>query len=194
MKPKMDTPEISDMQDRQWLTALSSDDMQAFGALYDKYHKSLYGFALYLSKNSDEAEDLVQNVFVSVWEARKSIDADKPFSSYLFSIARNRFYDMLRHKVVETHYIQYIQHHRDCVSESDCIEQYLEEKELNATVNELLSRIPERRRLIFKMSRDLKLSYKQIAQKLQISENTVDTQIRNVLRFLRKELFFSRPL
>jgi RNA polymerase sigma-70 factor (ECF subfamily) len=189
----MNIPETKNCtQDRQWLIALSAGDMKAFGALYDKYHKSLYGFALYLSKNSDKAEDLVQNVFISVWEVRKSIDANKPFRPYLLIIARNRFYDMLRHKIAETHYIQYLLQQYDNVPEYSYLEQRLEEKELCDRINILLSRVPKRRRLIFKMSREAKLTYKQIAQKLQISENTVDTQIRNVLRFLRKELCFCR--
>jgi RNA polymerase sigma-70 factor (ECF subfamily) len=185
----MNRQETNDTQrERQLLIALSSGDMKAFDALYDKYHKSLYGFALRLSKDSDEAEDLVQSVFVSVWELRESIDVEKSFRSYLFSIARNRFYDILRHKVAENRYIHYILQQYAYSSEPNYIEQHLEEKEFSTLINTLLDRVPERRRLIFKMSREAKLSYKQIAQKLQISENTVDTQIRNVLNFLRKEL------
>jgi RNA polymerase sigma-70 factor (ECF subfamily) len=190
----MNIHEINNAHDRQWLIALSTGDMKAFGALYNKYYKSLYGFALYLSKNSDEAEDLAHNVFVSVWDARKFIDANKSFRSYLFSIARNSFYDMLRHKIAETRYIRYLLQQYDRVHEYDYHNQILEEKELCKKINSLLNRLPKQRRLIFKLSREAKLSYKQIAQKLQISENTVDTQIRNVLRFLRKELFFYRQL
>jgi RNA polymerase sigma-70 factor (ECF subfamily) len=184
----MNKQETSDREDRRWLMALSSGDMKAFGALYEKYHKSLYGFALYLSKNSSEAEDLVQNVFVAVWETRKSIDVEKSFHTYLFIIARHRFYDMLRRKIAENRYARYVLQQYDASSEPGYFEHHLEEKELNMLINTLLNRIPERRRLIFKMNRDSKLSYKQIAQKLQISENTVDSQIRNALNFLRKEL------
>jgi RNA polymerase sigma-70 factor (ECF subfamily) len=172
----------------KWVIALLSGDVKAFSALYDRYHTLLYGFALRLSKNSAEAEDLVQNVFVAVWESRESIDVEKSFRSYLFSIARNRFYDMLRHKLAENRYTQYVlQQHTHC-PEPGCIEQHLEEYEFDVMLNALLDHLPERRRQIFKMSRETQLSYRQIAQKLHITENTVDTQIRNVLNFLRKKL------
>ena len=83
------------------LAAIAAGDFKAFDILYQKYYRMLYSFALDLSKNSHEAEELVQSVFVSVWEVRQSIDPEKSFNAYLFSIARNRFYNMLRKRVVE---------------------------------------------------------------------------------------------
>ena len=170
----------------KWLAALAVGSFKAFSVLYEKHHRALYFFALKLSKNPHEAEELVQSVFVTIWETRQTIDPDKSFSAYLFSIARNRFYDMLRKRITESCYADYMQLQNNDI-END-LEKQLEINEINEIINKLLQKLPERRQKIFRMRYDENLSYKQISEKLQITENTVDTQIRNVLNFLRKEL------
>ena len=173
-------------EESNFLVALVGGDIGAFNYLYEKYHRTLYFFALKLSKNPHEAEELVQSVFVTVWETRQAIDPAKSFSAYLFSITRNRFYDMLRKRIIESCYVDYIlyQDHQTM----DNLEKQIEDSEIIGIIYQLLQQVPKRRQEIFRMSRDENLSYKEIAERLQISENTVDTQIRNVLNFLRKEL------
>ena len=172
--------------DSKLLVALVGGDFKAFGELYEKYHRPLYFFALKLSKNTHEAEELVQSVFVTVWETRRNVVPAKSFSAYLFRIARNRFYDMLRRRITENCYADFIMQQNDMIITD--LEKQMEDKELNAIINKLLEELPKRRHDIFMMSREENMTYKQIAEKLQISENTVDSQIRNVLNFLRKEL------
>ena len=173
-------------EDFPFLTALVAGDTKAFRVIYDKYHATLYGYAMWLSKDHHEAEELVQSVFVTIWERRQNINPEKPFRTYLFNIVRNRFYDMLRKRNTERYYVDYILQQDE--SDTDDIQQQMEDAELRDIIESLLQQVPDRRLTIFRMSRDENLSYKQIAEKLYISENTVDTQIRNVLNFLRKEL------
>ena len=173
-------------EESKWLVELSTGDYGAFNILYDKYHRALYFFALKLSNNPHEAEELVQSVFVTIWETRHSIDPSKSFSAYLFSIARNRFYDMLRKRVTEKYYADYLLQQNNLIADDPG--KQIEDKEINEIINKLLEQIPKRRQEIFRMSHEENLSYKQIAKKLQISENTVSTHIKNVLNFLRKEL------
>jgi len=173
-------------EEMTWLVELVAGDYKAFRVIYDRYHAKLYDFAMWLSKDRYETEELVQSTFVMIWENRQSIDPGQPFGNYLFTITRNRFYDMLRKKNTEKYYIDYILQHE--TQESDDVQTQMEEAELQQIIDKLLQKIPERRLLIFRLSRDENLSYKQIASKLNISENTVDTQIRNVLNYLRKEL------
>ena len=168
------------------LAAVMVGDFKVFSDLYEKYHRELYSFALNLSKNRHDAEELVQSVFVSIWETRQNINPEKSFHAYLFSIARHRFYNTLRKRVTENCYVDYVLHHENQTDNE--FEKQVEDDEINEIINKLLEQVPKRRQEIFRMSRDENLSYKQIAEKLQISENTVDTQIRNVLNFLRKEL------
>ena len=173
-------------EESKWLIALSTGDFKAFNILYARFHRSLYFLALKLSNNPTEAEELAQSVFVTIWETRQSIDPFKPFKNYLFTIARNHFYDILRKRVSERCYTDYILQQNDLMA--DDLEKQIEEKEINEIINKLLQQIPERRRKIFRMSRDENLTYKQIAENLHISENTVDSQIRNVHNYLRRKL------
>ena len=173
-------------EESKWLIALSSGDFKAFDILYERHHRALYCFALKLSQNPHQAEELVQSVFVTVWETRASVDPTKPFSAWLLGIARNRFYDMLRKRITEHCYVDYILQQNNLIAED--LEKQIEDKEINEIINQLLQQIPKHRQKIFRLRHDANLSYKQIAEKLHISENTVDTQIRNVLNFLRREL------
>ena len=93
---------------------------------------------------------------------------------------------MLRKRVTESCYVDYMLQQNNWFAED--IEKQIEDQEISEIINQLLQQIPNRRLEIFRMSHDENLSYKQIAEKLHISENTVDTQIRNVLNFLRREL------
>jgi len=93
---------------------------------------------------------------------------------------------MLRKRAVESCYAEYLLQQNNLLA--DDVEKEIEDKEINHIIQQLLQQIPERQQEIFRLSREDNLTYKQIAGKLQISENTVDTQIRKVLNFLRKEL------
>uniref|UniRef100_UPI003216308B RNA polymerase sigma factor n=1 Tax=uncultured Draconibacterium sp. TaxID=1573823 RepID=UPI003216308B len=162
--------------------ALKSGEIKAFDALYYKYHKRLFAFVYKFLKNWHDTEDLVQKVFVIIWEKRKNIDPGKPFSSYIFRIARNEVYDWLKKKALTEYCDTYL------LGDITQVDDSIERKKIVELVYSLIKKIPERRRQIFLLNRDEGLTYKQIAVKLNISENTVDTQIRNSLNFLRKEL------
>jgi RNA polymerase sigma-70 factor (ECF subfamily) len=173
-------------QENDLLRALKSGDFDAFNILYEKHHRQLYAFALKLSKNIHEAEEIVQSVFVSIWENRALIDPQKSFHNYLFRIAQNRFYDIMRKRLLNDCYLDYVKQYEESVVDDIIVN--IENAEIREILQQLLLQVPERRRLIFELNRFQGLSYKQIAEQLQISENTVDSQIRHVLNFLRKEL------
>ncbi|MCE4565881.1 RNA polymerase sigma-70 factor [Maribellus sp. CM-23] len=162
--------------------ALKLGEIKAFDALYYIYHKKLFAFVYKFLKNWHDTEDLVQKVFVIIWEKRRNINPEKSFNSYLFTIARNEVYDWLKKKALTEYCDAYL---LGDITQDD---ENIETKKIVEIVYSLIKKIPERRRQIFLLNREEGLSYKQIAVKLNISENTVDTQIRNSLNFLRKEL------
>ena len=132
------------------IKCLIEGDPVAFKTLYDKYKKKLYGFALYLSKDVHDAEEIVQIAFISVWENRDKIDPDKPFSHYLFRIAQNRFRDIFRKRIIENCYADYVRAH-----EIDVADDFLPEinsRETEKAIGKLLDKMPEQRRIIFKLS------------------------------------------
>ncbi len=164
---------------------LKQGNDEAFKQLFLKYHKKLYHFSKKILKDRDESEGIVQNVFMEIWETRKRLDEEKSFSGYLFKIAKNKIYNTIRKKINEQVYREYI------VSENHgngpSVEDEYNSRHLSITIEKLIDSLPRRRKEVFLLSRDEGLTYKEIATKLKISENTVDTQIRSALNFLRNQ-------
>ena len=170
------------MDDKELIKALKNGDIKAFDGIYSRYHRKLYAFALRFLKTHPDVEDLLQKVFILIWEKRAAIDPDKSFNNYLFTIVRNEVYDLLKKNVATACF------HDQLLVDFEQPEDDLERKKLVELIYKLVENLPERRRQIFLMNRDQGLTYRQIAEKLEISENTVDTQIRHSLDYLRSEL------
>ena len=171
--------------EKELVKKLKDGDSFAFEVLFYKYRNKIKGFAKKMVPAQIDPEEIVQEVFVRVWLKKETINPDKDFQSYLFSIAKHLILDHLKSAVNRKLYFvgEHFQH--DLLAEDGLdttIPENAEEKLLS-----LIEQIPERRREIFRLSRFEGMSYKQIAARLNITENTVDSQIRNALAFLRKE-------
>jgi RNA polymerase sigma-70 factor (ECF subfamily) len=165
------------------LIRLKTSDHSAFSDIFSLYHRQIYLFCC-KSLSEEDAEEITQNVFMTIWEDRQKIDPQYSFSAYLYSIAKHQVYNTIRNKVIQKSFMEkYVRNMEDIElpPEYDDSMQKLKMK-LKNTINQL----PERQREIFKMNRTYGLTYKEIAQKLNISENTVDTSMRRSLAFLRK--------
>lgn len=171
--------------EKELVKKLKEGDSFAFEVLFYKYRNKIKGFAKQLVPTQIDPEEIVQEVFVRVWLKKEAINPDKDFQSYLFSIAKHLVIDHLKSAVNRRLYFVEEHFQQDLMIEEgpeSTIPENAEEKLRN-----LIQQIPERRREIFCLSRFEGLSYKQIAGRLNITENTVDSQIRNALAFLRKE-------
>jgi len=171
--------------EKELIEKLKNGDSFAFEVLFYKYRNKVKGFARNMVPAQIDLEEVVQEVFVKVWMKREMIKPDKDFQAYLFSIAKNLILDYLKSAVNRRLYFVEENFQQDMLIEEGSeitITQEAEDK-----LMELIDQMPERRREIFKLSRFNGMSYKQIAERLHISENTVDSQIRNALAFLRKE-------
>jgi RNA polymerase sigma-70 factor (ECF subfamily) len=137
-------------------------------------------------KSREDCEGLVQNIFSDIWENRERLDSTRSFYGYLFRIAKNKVYNHLRRNVNKQVYKEYIINsnmNSEYKTEAD-----LDFSELNAIIEQSIAKLPPRRKEIFMLSRSEGLTYREIGRRLNISENTVDTQIRNALDFIREEL------
>ncbi len=175
-----------DLQDKRLVTLLKANDITAFEKLFLKYNKRLYVYCFKMISNRFEAEEITQDTFIKVWEARQNIDENRSFSGYIFKIAHNKLFNLIRKKINERYYKEYLEEYAETIEKST--EAYINFKELENLLDELTDKLPERRKRIFLLSRNDGLTYKEIARKLNISENTVDTQIRKVLDFFRQVL------
>lgn len=171
--------------EKELLQKLKDGDSFAFEVLFYKYRGKVKGFAKRMIPSQIDLEEIVQEVFVKVWLKKEYIDPEKEFQAYLFSITKNLILDHLKSAVNRKLYFVGEHFQQDIIADSQTdvpIPDDVGEKLLN-----LIDQIPERRREIFCLSRFNGLSYKEIARQLNITENTVDSQIRNALAFLRKE-------
>jgi RNA polymerase sigma-70 factor (ECF subfamily) len=171
--------------DTQLVEELHQGDVRAFDKLFEVYATKLYGFVLKFLKSESDAEDVVQTVFVKVWERRSTLQKEASFKSYLFTIAYNDVLKIFRSRSYQQAY------HRELITQSDVHDHLNDRVDFQSVltrVDELVEQLPERRKTIFIKSRKEGLSAKEIALELNISSSVVDNNISEALKFLRKHL------
>ncbi len=172
--------------------SLKKGNISAFEQLFHGYYNKVHYFTRSLLNNREEAENLTQETFIALWENRKKLNDNTVIGSYLYKIARNLVMNHIRKKVNHQTYIEYVYNHSS--NEDNSTQHEIDNAELEEMLLKNIDQIPPRRKEIFLLSFEKGLTYKEIAEKLNISENTVDTQIRNALNFLRENISKMFPL
>lgn len=177
--------------DQQLLELLKLDDSIAFERLFEKYASRLYRFSLHLfNGNVYDAEEVVQDVFLKIWENRAKIDTVQNFNSYVITIAKHQVYDRIKHKFVAQKYRKHILHFSaKSISEED---QYML-KNMVALMRSCVALMPEQQRGII-LLRNRGYTNAEIAQKLNLSVRTIETHVSNALKFLRNYFLKNREI
>lgn len=173
-------------KDKDLLLRIKKGDEVAFELLFYRYKGKLYDFIRHSLPPGEDAESMVQDVFTKLWINRHLLDPDKSLNAFLYRIARNEVFNHLRKVLVRRKYLEELSFSLEGASETT--QRQMEYMELKALVAQLVGAMPEKRRQVFLMSREEGLSYREIATQLGISENTVDSQIRKALDFLKENL------
>ena len=169
------------------IEGVKNGDMAAFDLVYRAYSKRLYRFVYGIIKTEIDAEEIVQEVFVKIWESHEKIDNFALFDSYLFTIAYNSTISLIRKKLSEKKYIQYIKS-LQIPPQQKSAEINSDFEILSEKVNGLIRKLPPRQKEVFMLHRENELTYRQIAEKLDISVNTVENHMSKALKFLRNNL------
>ena len=172
---------------KELVKLLKRGDMAAFDAIYNKYSHKLYEFVLRYLKQEEDAEGIVQEVFIKIWEARSKIDIYSSFESFLFTIAYNTSISLLRKRVSETKSREYLKS-LQVIDTADKVIEEIQFKELNQKVQSLIKQLTQRQKEIYLLSREEGLTHKEIAQKLNISENTVKNHLVTSLKYLKSNI------
>ncbi|TLV00315.1 RNA polymerase sigma-70 factor [Dyadobacter luticola] len=172
--------------DLELAALIANDDDQAFAEIYRRYKGVLFLHAYRMLGDQEEAKDILQELFTTLWLNRKVIKPHTSFSSYLYKALRNRIFDVISHKKVKQKYISSL---AAFIEQGECVtDQQVREKELTVIIEQEVSLLPPKMREVFEMSRNTDLSYKEIAQELHISDKTVKKQVSNALHILRQKL------
>ena len=169
--------------EKPFLSSISPDESEAFDSLFESHYARLCNYAYTIVNSFSFAEDIVQDVFVNIWIRRKKIVIQSTINAYLYKCVYNACLDHQKKNRLQQIFAKSKQD-GDIVSLYDSIEDF----ELPERVDRAIEELPEQCRKIFKMSRQKGLKYHEIANELNISENTVDTQIRRALKRLREQL------
>jgi RNA polymerase sigma-70 factor (ECF subfamily) len=171
-------------KDQQYFSTIKTGDKKSFELLFKAYYQSLCFYAMKFLGNNNEAEEVVQDVFINIWEKRNMITNPLSVRNYLFGAVRNRSLNTLKHrKIVNQHRLNNLKTQIEQTND-----EFMQEVDLMKKINAQIDALPPRRREIFILSREYGLKYREIAEKLNISVKTVETQMGEALKTLRENL------
>ncbi|WP_343532792.1 RNA polymerase sigma-70 factor [Pedobacter sp.] len=177
--------------DEELITRLRGEDQTAFTEIYRRFWDKVFTVAFHRLQNQAEAEEVVQDVFFSLWKRRSSLEIQYSLNTYLSTAAKYQIITRqrklyLKEKVVNV---------TDLSNEAgvDSTQLWFSERELRQQLDHHIEQLPEKCRLVFKMSREQYKSYAQIAEELGVSEKTVEAHITRALKVLRGKLQVGLP-
>lgn len=176
--------QIKKMPELGVIPLLRNGDEKTFELVFRKYYESLCHYAYMLLQDNDLSEDVVQKVFVNLWEKRANLKVEVSLKSYLYKSVYNNSMNEIKHQKV-------VQNHKKDLNTNDLLVEPVGQvttKELEKSIEKALLALPEQCRLIFKMSRFEELKYKEIASVLGVSPKTVENQMGKALRLMRENL------
>lgn len=178
--------QYNSLTDPELVHLMQSNDQQAFAEIYQRYFSSLYIHAYNRIKDKDEAKDLVQELFTQLWSKRNKLDPGVNFSGYLYTWVRNLVLNAIAHQQVEAKY-RTLYPQLNGTSETNT-DHRVRERQLAAVIEKEIQAMPPKMRTVFQMSRNANMNYKEIAQKLYLSEQSVRSHVKNALRTLKSRL------
>lgn len=179
----------SELPDQKLVSFLKEDNEHAFVELYERYKGVLHVHAYKKLGDFEEAKDVVQELFVNIWDKRYVLPDTTNFSGYLYRGLRNRIFNIFAHNEVKA---QYATAFMNSQSEASVItDESVRANELAQQIEAAVNELPDKMREVFLLSREGQLSHKEIAERLSISEHTVKNHIKKALKSLRAKLGFA---
>ena len=172
--------------DKIALEEVSDGNIKAYRYLFDNHFPDLCNFLLIYLHDKNIAEEIALDIFTYIWEKRKEIEIRSSFKTFLFAAAKNKaisFYRKEQKKLFSELEIKDFNfpHH---ITSADT----LEHEELREIINQAINKLPHKRKMVYQMAWEQNLSYKEIAQKLDLSVKTIENHVGIALRKLREEL------
>ena len=172
------------MELKEALLRLKKGETVAFDTVFRQCAPRLYYFVDSYFGNKVEAEEVVQETFIKVWQYREQIDENQSFNTFIITIAKHMVYNKLKHRMVEKRYVDSVWH---TSSNSDGVDDELDRKHLREHLEAAISLLPPQQRDIL-LLKNKGYNNEEIAKNLKISKRTVETHISRAFRLLRTQL------
>jgi len=181
-----------DLAEKQVLETIQSGNESAFEMIFRTYYQPLCRYAYSFLDDKEEAEEVVQSTFITVWEKRNTLDIQTSLKSYLYRMVRNACLNVIKHEKIKQQHVA----HELAVTESsyESVSQKVYATELESKITEAMKALPEQCRIVFQLSRFEELKYQEIADQLQISVKTVENHMGKALKIMREQLKEYLPL
>lgn len=177
---------VINKDERTLVIRLINGDEDAFCELYATYKERLLYFAMKFVKSRDFAEDIFQDAFTVVWQSRRFINPDASFSSYLYTIVRNRILNQMREMANNERLREHVL--AQAIDYSDETRNKILANDLQGIVDRSLEQLTPRQREVFEMSRNAQMSHREIAEALGVSVHTVQEHVSASLKTIRTYL------
>jgi RNA polymerase sigma-70 factor (ECF subfamily) len=161
---------------------IKNNDEKAFETLFHSYYGQLCLFASRILQDDDSAEEIVQDFFVKLWDKRHDFSIETSVKSYLFRSVKNLCLNLIEHNAMKLRYAHSVLANKKY---DPTLHDGFNEPDLAQKIENCIESLPEKRRVIFKMSREEGLKYREIADKLNISVKTVETHMGLAIKSLR---------
>lgn len=180
------SPQTS-LPDDVLLERLAQDDPHAFSALFHRYWEPLFVNVVKIVQNEAEAEDVVQEIFLSLWNRRKEVSIDGSPAAYLHTAARYKSINYIRKNITKHNYLAILSE-TAVHSTSLSPEMQMQFKELQNVLNTTIQNLPPKMKEAYQLSRKENLSHNEIAEKMGISSETVKKHIQRALQIIKEAL------
>lgn len=173
--------------DKALISRLKEGDEKAFELIYNKTGKEIYAYCNSRINDPMVSEEIVQEVFLSIWNKRKSLEITSSLKSYLFAAAKYQILNHIRSEKVKRKYAINLGNYI-LINIENSTEELLDLDDLHTVLNEIVESLPKKCQKVFRMSRFEHLSIKEISEEMDISTRTVENHITKALRHIRQEL------
>lgn len=176
---------LDDNNDRQLVSRLRVGDKKAFEEIFRKYREKVYYFAIRYYNSPEDAENVVQDVFVKLWDEHEGVKEELSLNNYIYTIAKNHLFNIHRKKINEKAYRNYIV---DYLVQTPNLENELIYADLKAGIDKVIENLPAQRKKVFIMSNFEGFSNKELASILNLSVRTIEVHKSLALQTIRKAL------
>ena len=176
---------MNSSEEKTFFEKIRSNDEKAFEQLFHRYYSHLCLFASRILQDDLSAEEIVQDFFVKLWEKRNDISIKTSVKSYLYRSVKNLCLNQIEHNNIKLRYAQNVLSEKMHHLTDDSA---FSEIDLTKKIEESIQSLPDKRREIFRLSREEGLKYREIAEKLNISIKTVEAQMGLAIKNLRDKL------